>query len=117
VTYGPLAYGLLTGAISADTVYAQGDFRPEEARMFGPGNLEKSLRVVEAMKPIAERLGITVAQLALAWNIHQPGVTAAIAGSRDPAHVRSNAAAGDIELDDETLVELEAILPLGPPQS
>jgi aryl-alcohol dehydrogenase-like predicted oxidoreductase len=43
-------------------------------------------------------------------------VTAAIAGSRDPGHVRSNAAAGDVELDDETLAELEAILPLGPSQ-
>jgi aryl-alcohol dehydrogenase-like predicted oxidoreductase len=115
VSYGPLGYGLLTGAITAETVYAEGDFRPGDARMFGPGNLEKSLRVAEAMRPIAERLGISIAQLALAWNVHQPGVTAAIAGSRDPEHVRSNAAAGDVELDDETLVELEAILPLGPP--
>ena len=49
-----------------------------------------------------------------AWTVHQPGVTAAIAGSRNPQHVRSNAAAGDVDLDDETLRELEAILPLGP---
>ena len=115
LSYGPLAYGLLTGAITADTTFAEGEFRGEDGdRLFGPAKRERSLTVVEALRPIAERLGLTVAQLALAWNIHQPGVTAAIAGSRNPEHVRSNAAVGGVELDDETLVELEAILSLGP---
>jgi aryl-alcohol dehydrogenase-like predicted oxidoreductase len=118
VTYGPLAYGLLTGAITAETEFDEGDHRSgwdgEPHPLFGPGKRERSLAVVEALRPIAARLEISVAQLALAWNVAQPGVTSAIAGSRDPEHVRSNAAAGDVELDDETLVELEAILPLGP---
>jgi aryl-alcohol dehydrogenase-like predicted oxidoreductase len=114
LTYGPLAYGLLAGAITRDTTFADGDFRPNETRLFGPGNLERSLAVVDALRPVADGLGCSVAQLALAWNVRQPGVTAAIAGSRNPEHVRANAAAGDLELDDETLNELEAILPLGP---
>jgi len=115
LAYGPLAYGLLTGAIAADTTFAPGEFRGnEEDRLFGPGKRERSLAVVDALRPIAGRLGISVAQLALAWNVHQAGVTAAIAGSRNAAHVRSNAEAGDVELDDGTLVELEAILSLGP---
>jgi aryl-alcohol dehydrogenase-like predicted oxidoreductase len=50
------------------------------------------------------------AQLALAWKVHQPGVTAAIAGSRDAGHVHANAAAGEVELDRETLAEIEDIL-------
>ena len=66
------------------------------------------------MRPVAERLGVTLGQLALAWNFHQDGVTSAIAGSRNPRHVRSNAEAGDIELDEATLAELESLLPLGP---
>jgi aryl-alcohol dehydrogenase-like predicted oxidoreductase len=66
--------------------------------------------VVEALRPVAERSGITLAQLALAWNVAQPGVTGAIAGSRNPDHVRSNAAAGDIVLDEATLDELDAIV-------
>jgi aryl-alcohol dehydrogenase-like predicted oxidoreductase len=41
-------------------------------------------------------------------------VTSAIAGSRDPGHVRTNAAAGDVDLDEETLRELDAILSMGP---
>ncbi|HEX9123247.1 MAG TPA: aldo/keto reductase [Actinomycetota bacterium] len=114
VTYGPLAYGLLTGAITMETAFAEGDHRGEDTRMFPQGKREQSLAVVDGMRPLAERLGVTVAQLALAWNVHQPGVTAAIAGSRDPGHVRSNAAAGDADLDEAVLAELDALLSLGP---
>src|SRR3990172_4432070 len=121
VAYGPLAYGLLTGAITPETTFAERDFRGgggEDTEtyeaLYAPGKIDRSLAVVDAMRPIAQRLGCRVAQLALAWNFHQAGVTSSIAGSRDPGHVRDNAAAGDIELDDETLGELEALLPLGP---
>lgn len=120
LSYGPLAYGLLTGAIGPDTRFDPTDFRSGAdewdywQRLFAPGKLGRSLAVVAAMRPIAERLGCTVGQLALAWNVHQPGVTAAIAGSRDPDHVRANAAAGDIELDEAALRELEEALRLGP---
>ena len=111
VSYSPLAAGLLTGAVRSAT-FGEGDWRSgaEGANLFGPGNFEGNLAIVEAMKPVAERLGITLAQLALAWNVAQQGVTSAIAGSRSPAHVRTNAAAGDLELDDGTLAELEGLL-------
>jgi aryl-alcohol dehydrogenase-like predicted oxidoreductase len=111
LSYGPLAYGLLTGAITSATAFRDGDFRTadDSDALFGSG-LERNLAVVDALRPIAERLGITLAQLALAWNVHQPGVTAAIAGSRNPEHVRSNAAAGDVELDEGTRSELDAII-------
>ena len=82
----------------------------EGGSLFVEGNRERNLALVEALRPIAERLAITLAQLALAWNVAQPGVTAAIAGSRNPDHVRSNAAAGDIVLDGATLSELDAIV-------
>jgi aryl-alcohol dehydrogenase-like predicted oxidoreductase len=113
LSYGPLAYGLLTGAITSETRFDRGDFRggdEEGGSLFGAGNRERNLALVEALRPIAERLAITLAQLALAWNVAQPGVTAAIAGSRNPDHVRSNAAAGDVVLDAATLSELDAIV-------
>lgn len=117
LAYGPLAYGLLTGAISMETTFAKGDFRGGgEAydAIFEPEMRRRSLDVMDAMRSLAERVDCTVSQLALAWTFHQEGVTAAIAGSRDPAHVRDNAAAGDITLDDATLGELESLLARGP---
>lgn len=114
LSYGPLAYGLLTGAITSETRFDVGDFRggdDEDATfLFGQGNLERNLSIVARLRSVADRLGVALAQLALAWNVHQPGVTAAIAGSRNPEHVRSNARAGDIALDDATLRELDAIV-------
>ena len=111
LSYGPLAFGLLTGAITSETTFREGEFRADEESdaLFGSG-LERNLATVEDLRAIAGRLGITLAQLALAWNVHQPGVTAAIAGSRNPEHVRSNAAAGDVELDEATRSELDAIV-------
>jgi aryl-alcohol dehydrogenase-like predicted oxidoreductase len=120
VAYGPLAFGLLTGAIDRTTTFHERDWRSGGMdmdaydTMFAPGKLEQSLAVVDAMRQIADRLGISTAQLALAWTFHQPGVTSAIAGSRNPKHVRENAEAGDAALDEETLQELEGLLKLGP---
>jgi aryl-alcohol dehydrogenase-like predicted oxidoreductase len=119
LSYGPLAYGLLTGAISMETTFARGDIRGTKGwetyeALFAPERRRLSLDVVDGLRPITERLGCTLAQLALAWNVHQPGVTAAIAGSRDPAHVRANAEAGDVALDEATLAEIEAMLARGP---
>ena len=110
ITYGPLAFGLLSGAITVDTQFPPGDWRGERQEDGPFADLARSLEVVERIRPVAERIGCTLSQLALAWNVHQPGVTAAIAGSRNPSHVRANAAAGDIELDQTTLTELDALL-------
>lgn len=118
VTYGSLAYGLLSGAIGPDTTFD--DWRSGRGQgnyyraMFAPGKLERSLAVVEGLRPAAERLDVSVAQLALAWTVHQEGVTSAIAGSRNLDHVRDNAGAGDVRLDEATLEEIENLLPLGP---
>jgi aryl-alcohol dehydrogenase-like predicted oxidoreductase len=69
---------------------------------------------VAALRPIAGRLGVSVPQLAIAWVVHQGGVTAAIAGSRNPEHVRQNALAPEIELPADVLDELERAVALGP---
>jgi aryl-alcohol dehydrogenase-like predicted oxidoreductase len=110
ISYAPLGYGLLTGAITRETTFAPGDWRGESPDRGPFADLEASLATVDRLKPVAERLGCSLAEVALAWNVHQPGVTAAIAGSRSPEHVRTNAAAGDLELDRQTLAELDAIL-------
>jgi aryl-alcohol dehydrogenase-like predicted oxidoreductase len=68
------------------------------------------LAVLDGLRPIAARLDASLAQLALAWNVHHPGVTSAIAGSRNPDHVRSNADAGDPTLEADTIAEIDALL-------
>jgi aryl-alcohol dehydrogenase-like predicted oxidoreductase len=110
VSYGPLAFGLLTGAVTPETTFTSDDWR-SRPQTEGPfADLEASLAIVDRLRPIAERVGCTLGQLALAWNVHQPGVTAAIAGTRNPDHARANAAAGDVELDPPTLEEIDRIL-------
>jgi aryl-alcohol dehydrogenase-like predicted oxidoreductase len=83
-------------------------------RLFSPGRFERSEAVTVGMRAMADRLGCRLAQMALAWNLHQPGVTALLAGSRNPTHVRENADAAAIELTPDQLAELDALIPLGP---
>jgi methylglyoxal reductase len=116
IAYGPLAFGLLTGAVTSDTEFGEDDWRGGGHGMryydhfFAPGKLEAFLEVVDALRPVADRLGITLAQLALAWVTHQKGVTGAIAGSRSPDHVAENARGGSVRLEAKDLEEIESIL-------
>jgi aryl-alcohol dehydrogenase-like predicted oxidoreductase len=113
LAYSPLGLGILTGAITKETQFHPQDFRgggrgsvPEN---FKPQKLASSLAKVEKLRPIAERLGTTLAPLAVRWVVEQTGVTAAIAGSRKAHHVGSNATAGDLRLDRQTLDEIDRI--------
>ena len=118
IAYGPLAGSLLTGAITMETEFADDDWRSGKTagtagyfqEFFAPGVKERNLEKVEHLKKVAERLGVSMPQLALAWVFHQKGVTGAIAGSRSPKHVRDNAGAGTIELSAADLEEVDKIL-------
>ena len=115
--FEPLGSGVLTGR-TLDEVRASwtGVWResPFYKRLLAPGNGERSFAVADALRPIANRLGATVAQVALAWVLHQPGVMAALAGSRSERHTRENARAAELTLADDVVAELEALIPLGP---
>jgi aryl-alcohol dehydrogenase-like predicted oxidoreductase len=120
IAYGPLAFGLLTGAITADTHFGEDDWRSGNTdvppvlalyrALFAPDVFPDHLRKVEALGPIAERLGITRAQLALAWAADQPGVTGVICGTRSARRALENAAAGSVELSAEDRAEIESAL-------
>jgi aryl-alcohol dehydrogenase-like predicted oxidoreductase len=120
LAYSPMAAGRLTGAMSPDVRFADDDWRSgrggyaswrddDDEWAFDPEPLRRDLERVNAMRPIAERLGVTVAQLALRWALEQRGVTAVIAGSRSADHTRPNAVAGSVRLDPDTLAELDAL--------
>jgi aryl-alcohol dehydrogenase-like predicted oxidoreductase len=109
VSYSPLGVGFLTGRFTRAEAERIDDWRSRNEWTTAE-TLDDVFRVVDGLRPIAERLGLTMGQLALAWNTAQPGVTAAIAGSRNGDHMRQNAAAGDVELDPGVLTEIEELL-------
>ena len=115
VVYEPLASGVLSGRPMDEVreIWTGWEDSGFYKRLLTPGRAERSTVVVEGMRPIAERLDVSVAQLAIAWVLHQPGVSATLAGSRHGRHVHENAEASRLELGD-ALDELERLIPLGP---
>src|SRR4029078_4717661 len=83
-------------------------------RLFGPGREPRSMALTAELKRVAEQRGVGMAQLAIAWVLAQPGVTSAICGTTNPAPGSTNSPAAGIELDDDALAELEAVMQLGP---
>jgi aryl-alcohol dehydrogenase-like predicted oxidoreductase len=109
LAYSPLAKGLLTGAVTRETTFAQDDWRSGGGRFFDDlyGNsLEQNIDRVDRVRPIAERLGMPLSVVAVRWLLEQPGVTAAITGSRSADHQRENAAAGEVSLERSVVDEL-----------
>jgi len=109
IVWSPLGQGVLTGKYRPGAELPEGT-RATSERMgrlmsdkLQPGVLERVQRLV----PIAERLGITMAQLALAWVLRDENVASAIVGASRPEQVHDNASASGIELDAETLAEID----------
>jgi aryl-alcohol dehydrogenase-like predicted oxidoreductase len=109
IVWSPLAQGVLTGK------YRPGEPPPPGSRatsahmgrLIGDYLSDPVLRRVERLRPIADRVGITMAQLALAWVLRRAEVASAIVGATRAAQVRDNASASGIELDERTLGEID----------
>ena len=116
LAYSPMAAGILAGAMRADHVFPDDDWRSgrrdpneEHPELFRPGAFEANVAKAGRLGKLAARLGTTTAALALAWVVAAAPNTVAIAGSRSPEHARSNAAAGDLDLEPDALAEIDAI--------
>lgn len=107
IVYSPLAQGLLTGKVTPDRKFEDGDARAG-LRWFQPANRQLVLDTLAKVQPIADARGCTLAQLALAWTVAQPGITSAIAGARTPEQARENAKAGSIELSEDEVSAITA---------
>jgi aryl-alcohol dehydrogenase-like predicted oxidoreductase len=107
LAYSPMAQGLLTGKFGPDHRFKRGDHRRAN-RLFQEPLFGRVQNALEALRPIAERHGITLGQLALAWVISQPG-TCAIAGARNADQARENARAARVSLPPEDLTEMDRI--------
>jgi aryl-alcohol dehydrogenase-like predicted oxidoreductase len=115
VVYEPLANGLLTGTFHAGSdLSEQREWAAIFDRLFAPGRFERSLDVVDRLRTLADQWGYPLSQLAIAWCLHQRGVTSVLAGTTRQAHARSNAAAQAVELPADQVATLDALIRFGP---
>jgi aryl-alcohol dehydrogenase-like predicted oxidoreductase len=105
LVYGPLSHGLLSGRFDPANL-DDDDWRRGHEPFEGEA-LERNMEGVERLSEFAEERGWTLAQLAVAWVLAQPGVHVAIAGARRPAHVEGIAPAAEIELTSDDLAEID----------
>ena len=109
IVFSPLAQGVLTGK------YKPGAPPPPDTRMASERmgwamdrfSSEQVLQAVQRLQPIADGLGITMAQLAIAWVLREPNVAAAIIGASRPQQVEDNASASGIELHEAALAAID----------
>jgi aryl-alcohol dehydrogenase-like predicted oxidoreductase len=112
IVWSPLAQGVLTGK------YKPGEPLPEGTRatsqsmgqFMDRARDEKLLERVQRLRPVADELGLTLAQLALAWVLREPTVASAIIGASRPEQVEDNVGAVGVTLDDATLERIDTIL-------
>ena len=115
--WSPLARGFLSGK------YRRGDDIPGDSRFGQDSNNRNPMfqnrlqqhfgdlayNVLDVVEALAEEKGCTAAQVAMAWLIHQPGVTSPIVGPRTMAHFEDNLGAVDVEITDEDRARLDDV--------
>jgi aryl-alcohol dehydrogenase-like predicted oxidoreductase len=112
VAYSPLGRGFLTGQFKSPDDFPEGDFRKYHPRFQGE-NFQKNLDLVGEVEAIAKEKGCTTAQLALAWVLAQGEDIVPIPGTKHVKYLDQNIGALDLELSDDDLERLDAILPPG----
>lgn len=113
LAYSPLALGLLTGKIGPDRKYGEGDLRVNHPR-FGAENLKIIQNMLSGFKPVADRHGVSLSQLVIAWTIAQKGCSHALVGARTVEQAVENAKAGDIGLSDEDIKVMDEVIANNP---
>ncbi|MFE4106545.1 aldo/keto reductase family protein [Almyronema epifaneia] len=118
IVWSPLAQGVLTGK------YQPGEAPPANSRAANDKmnsfmrdlRSDRTLKAVQKLRPIAEQLNLSMAQLALAWILRDQRVSAAIVGASRPEQLADNAAASGVELSDEVLQAIDQVLAPALPQ-
>ena len=111
MVWSPLAGGFLSGKYSRNAA-------TEEGRRvnfdFPPINKEKAFDIIDVMQKIAQSKGVSVAQIALAWLLHQPVVTTVIIGAKREEQLQDNLKSVEIKLSSEELTQLDEVSKLAP---
>lgn len=114
MTYGALCHGLFSGTWTPDVSFPEADWRAKGdvfgLPLFAGENLRRNVEVADRLMAFAAERGKTLPQLAIAWVLHNPLVSVALAGIRSPAEIEENAAGVEWSLTDAELAEVEAIV-------
>lgn len=111
IVWSPLAQGVLSGKYPPGAALPQGSRATgEDAHFMRQFLTDPVLEAVQRLRPVADRAECTMAQLAVAWVLAQPGITSAIVGASRPEQLRETAAAADLTIDPAALAEAAAIL-------
>jgi aryl-alcohol dehydrogenase-like predicted oxidoreductase len=108
IVYSPMASGLLTGKMNAERVrnLPQDDWR-RKAPEFNEPNLTRNLKLTELLQTIGRKHGVEPGAVAIAWTLHNPAVTAAIVGARNPAQVEGTVPATTFRLSEQEFAQIE----------
>ncbi|WP_146528526.1 aldo/keto reductase [Novipirellula artificiosorum] len=103
--YWTLMKGLLAGKITRDHQFAEGDSRPKYA-VFQGDTRRRTHDFLDAIQPIADQLGLTIAQLSISWTLSQPGITAALVGAHRPEQIEETC--GAMRLSSATVAQIDS---------
>jgi aryl-alcohol dehydrogenase-like predicted oxidoreductase len=107
MVWSPLAGGFLSGKYSRQQQAEAGSRRLEFD--FPPVNKERAFDCIDVMREIADARGVSVAQVALAWLLHQPQVTSVIVGAKRPEQLQDNIGATRLEMSAEELARIDQV--------
>ncbi len=107
VSYSALTSGILSGNYTYDTKFDENDWRSRNKAH--TTDLKSNVDRVEKLRAIADRLEITLPQLAVAYILQHPAITSAIVGIRKPSHMTGVLPAVDVKLDEAVMAEIRAI--------
>lgn len=102
LAYSPMERGLLTGKMTADYKFEEGDHR-QGNKFFSPESIEKTNAFLAKIKPLADEKNATLSQLVLRWTIERPGITIALVGARNEKQAVQNAKAVNVKLNAEEI--------------
>ncbi len=109
VAFSPVGRGFLAGGVTDPAQLQQGDFRAGMPRFQGEA-FTANLALFEKFAALAASVGCTPAQLCLAWLLQKDEIIIPIPGTTSPAHMEENALAAEIDLEDDVVAELEALV-------
>lgn len=107
IVFSPLAQGLLTGKVTMDREFKEGDNRAS-MRWFKPENRQKVLSALDQISDLPGKYNCSFAQLTIGWTIAQPGITSAIVGARNTEQSLENAKGADVIIEEADLQRIRS---------